>query len=172
VAEDERETVLGELVRAEIATVLGYPSTEAVEFDSTFKGLGFESLTAVELRNRLAAASELALPATLVFDYPTPRGLASHLCGLLFPKGEQAAGEHRGEQGEREVYELLASIPLARLRKTGLLDALLALAQGNGAGAESDEEMASADIESMDAENLVRNALESVEAGARTAGST
>ncbi|MEU0304655.1 type I polyketide synthase [Streptomyces sp. NPDC006175] len=80
----ERSRALLELVRKQAAVVLAHPSAESVTAASTFRELGFDSLTAVELRNTLARETGLTLPATMVFDYPTPTVLAEHLCTELF----------------------------------------------------------------------------------------
>ncbi|WP_053930240.1 type I polyketide synthase [Streptomyces sp. NRRL S-4] len=92
--EAERESALLELVRAEAATVLGHGSTGTIDSDQAFKDVGFDSLTAVELRNRLVGATGVRLPATLVFDYPTPLALARCLAERLRPErpGTVAAG--------------------------------------------------------------------------------
>jgi acyl carrier protein len=78
---DERLRRLSMLVRGEAAAVLGYPGAESIEADRSFQELGFDSLSSVEFRNRLAAITGTALPATLVFDYPTPADLVTHLAG-------------------------------------------------------------------------------------------
>ena len=77
-AENEQHAVLLDLVRSHIATVLGNTTPEAIDPDKAFQELGFDSLTAVEMRNRLKAATGLALSPTLIFDYPTPSRLASY----------------------------------------------------------------------------------------------
>jgi acyl transferase domain-containing protein/acyl carrier protein len=86
----ERTRLLTDLIKTKAAIVLGYPSPEAVEASRAFSDLGFDSLTAVELRNQLSTAAGLALPATVLYDYPTPDSLAEHLRVEL---GEEADTE-------------------------------------------------------------------------------
>jgi acyl transferase domain-containing protein len=127
--EQHRELVA--LVCARAAAVLGHPDLDAVDAERAFQDLGFDSMTGVELRNRLKADTGLALSRTLVFDYPNPAALADHLARQLL-HGE------REKPTDEKVWSALKKIPLHELRRTGLLDKLLALAgEPENSGAQS-----------------------------------
>jgi NAD(P)-dependent dehydrogenase (short-subunit alcohol dehydrogenase family)/acyl carrier protein len=85
-AEEERARAVLHLVLAEVARVLGHGQPDEVDARQPFLDLGFTSLTAVELRNELSALTGLRLPATLVFEFPTPVALARHLISELAGK--------------------------------------------------------------------------------------
>uniref|UniRef100_UPI00158644A2 type I polyketide synthase n=1 Tax=Streptomyces sp. TRM64462 TaxID=2741726 RepID=UPI00158644A2 len=88
---DERAAAVLELVRKEAATALGHSGADAVQPDQAFKNLGFDSLAAVELRNRLTETTGVRLSATLVFDYPNPLALARRLEEQLVTEAAPAA---------------------------------------------------------------------------------
>nr|WP_053161262.1 type I polyketide synthase [Streptomyces caatingaensis] len=89
--EAERAEAALELVRGQVATVLGHVDPSAIDPENAFQAIGFDSLTAVELRNRLNTATGLRLPATLIFDYPNPQALAEFIARGLAGTAERAA---------------------------------------------------------------------------------
>ena len=99
----EREQIVGNAIREHASAVLGHSSPEAISSRLSFKDQGFDSLAAVELRNRLANATGLRLPATLVFDYPTPAKLMAYLIGLL-DEDKQMRRVARRVAGDGELF--------------------------------------------------------------------
>ncbi|NEC91823.1 SDR family NAD(P)-dependent oxidoreductase, partial [Streptomyces sp. SID12501] len=157
---DRRRSVLLSLVRNQVAAVLGHTAPGLVDTERSFREMGFDSLTAVELRNRLNTATGLRFPATLVFDHPRLDALAEHVGTVLLPTADQTAGAAEGSGREAEIRSLILSVPLARLRENGLLDQLLALAEGAVAPAGPVEAAGGqqGEIGDMDAAELVEMA--------------
>jgi NAD(P)-dependent dehydrogenase (short-subunit alcohol dehydrogenase family)/acyl carrier protein len=127
---EERGAFMLEAVRSEVAAVLGHASATAVDPERPFKELGFDSLAAVELRNRLSVTSGVHLAATAVFDYPNSSKLADHLLGELDQGGRAAA-----VSGLDKLELALAAVPgedPERLKLATRLRALATSLEGNG----------------------------------------
>ncbi|ORW85268.1 polyketide synthase [Mycobacterium sp. IEC1808] len=151
----ERRRRLTELVCAHAAAVLGHPDGHAVDPERAFQDLGFDSLTGVELRNRLKADTGLALSRTLIFDYPNPATLADHL-------GQQLLSGESEESDEEKVWSVLRKIPIQELRRTGLLDKLLLLA-GDPEKSLDDSTVTEEAIDSLSPDALIALALDAAE---------
>ncbi|WP_309145817.1 type I polyketide synthase [Streptomyces malaysiensis] len=122
VPQAEQNRLLLRLVCGQAATVLGHSSGESIGPLQSFQEVGFDSLGAVNLRNSLHVATGLRLPATLVFDYPTPDAVVGFLRSeLLTETSDDLEGR------EDDLRRVLAQVPLSRLREAGLLDTLLSL---------------------------------------------
>ncbi|WZH98838.1 beta-ketoacyl reductase [Micromonospora sp. FIMYZ51] len=162
----ERTAAVLDVVQTQAALVLGHAQPATLAPDQPFSELGFDSLTAIEFRNRLAAATGTTLPATVVFDYPTLLALAEMLTARLVP----VAGD---DDGEQEVRALLGTIPLGRLRDAGLLDALLDLAGRGGPGGPGGPAAGpepAGGIDDMDTDSLISLALGDAGSDDQTSG--
>jgi acyl carrier protein len=123
----DRDTVLVELVRTHAATVLGHATADSVQPERAFKELGFDSLTAVELRNRLTAAAGVRLPATLVFDYPTPLALGAYLREQLLPDEPEVSAVASLLAGLDQLETALAAVTADDGERTTVSQRLQAL---------------------------------------------
>ncbi|WP_208974165.1 type I polyketide synthase, partial [Streptomyces malaysiensis] len=147
-SDEERCSALLQLVLHHVAAVLGYGDSDAVGPARAFDELGFDSLTAVELRNRLSAATGLRLPSTLIFDYPTPAELAENLRTKLSDEEQSVATTIHGELDRLEPRLLVMGADDAgRLDISARLRALARKLESVGSAdgrAEADRELESA----------------------------
>jgi polyketide synthase 12 len=146
----ERLAALTELVREHTAAVLGTTGPPVHE-TRAFRDLGLDSLTAVELRNRLAKATALSLPATVAFDYPDAKALGERLHEL---SGGGPADTPQAVD-EPRLRALLADLPLERFRAVGLLDGLIELAVAQEATAVSTDAGSTDGLDDLDESELV-----------------
>ncbi len=157
--ESEWDGIVAAMVAGHVAGVLGHASGDRIDPQRAFKDLGFDSLAAVELRNRLGQATGLKLPSTLVFDHPTPAATAQYIRGRLAPDATASEGDPR----EAEIRRAIATVPLARLRSAGVLDVLLAL---SGAEASGEDVVPQAPVDEaglikdMDVDSLIDRAMQ------------
>lgn len=161
----ERTDLLLDLVRTNVAAVLGHRDPDAVDPGRAFTELGFDSLAALELRNQLNAVTGLRLPATLTFDRPNTRAVAELLYERLVPDTGTDAG-----LPEEEVRRILLAIPLGRLRDAGLMDSLLELG-GVRVAADAPVDAPAGSIDDMDADALISMALADLGEATTEAGS-
>jgi hypothetical protein len=129
-AEADRERIVLDLVKAEVAAVLAHATPAAVDPRRAFTELGLGSLGAIELRSRLTRASGVRLPATLIFDHPTPAAVTRL---LLAEVGDPDPAEPPLDQQLATLEGLVATVPADdRQRVAGRLRALLATLTADG----------------------------------------
>ena len=150
----QRETAILDLVRTQVAIVLHHGAADAIDPEQTFNMLGFDSLSAVEFRNQLTAATGLRFPATLLYDYPNAMALAKYVAAEL-----NTGAVTGGDSTTDRIRGILTSIPIERLRDAGILDALLGLAEVRDEPRIPGEGERQASIDEMDAQSLIQMAL-------------
>ncbi|MFJ7208021.1 type I polyketide synthase [Streptomyces sp. NPDC098789] len=157
----ERERQLRTAVRQQVAAVLGHDSGETVELRRRFLEMGLDSVTAVELRNRLNAATGLRLPATIVFDCPTVHELVRYLGDALFGDNDAAVGSTDapapGTAELDQLEELLGQLPDGDPGRSELARRLRQLLRtASGPGVDGEEALDAEDLESASNDDLFK----------------
>ncbi|MGW0595173.1 type I polyketide synthase [Streptosporangium sp. NPDC002607] len=151
----EQVRLMLELVRAQAAVVLGHDSVDAIQPGREFRELGFDSLTTVELRNRLNAVTGLPLSATIIFDYPTPASLAEHLLEEIAP-GANTAVELSLLADLDRFETVLSGNTLDDLTRNGIATRLRhLLARVSESGTETSEVAVAGMLESASTEEIL-----------------
>jgi polyketide synthase 12 len=158
----ERRQILLKLVSVEVARVLGHSSEDAIDPKLAFKEMGFTSLIAVELRNRLVAVTDLRLPMALAFNYSTSDAVAEHLLERI--SGDSSLDRDSVDQELEKLEAAIASSAMddgKREEVQGRLSALVAQMGAKGragehGGSRSDHDLVVAqEIQSATADEVV-----------------
>lgn len=149
------EALVGQLT----LSTLGLGEGAKLNLEDSFKDIGIDSLMALTLRNQVNMAFGLRLPATLVYDYPTPKVLADHLVERLFPqKADDENVDRHAQSGpdDAEIRATISSIPLDRLRGLGLLETLLQIASGHEPKLPGNDPYTRARLQTADVDELLK----------------
>jgi acyl carrier protein len=149
-SEADQDVIVLDLVLANVTAVLGYSSAGSIEAGREFHELGFDSLTAIELRNRLNTVTGLRLSATLVFDYPTPAVLADHLRQEIMRDGISLGTAALEEIGKLErIVQNVAANDGARANLTIRVKALLSVLERDHSAVAEDDDLKAATAENI-----------------------
>jgi acyl carrier protein len=154
-SEAERLAVLVELAQEEIAAALASSGAASVPADQPLKDLGLDSLMAVELRNRLSGRIGAKLPTTFAFDYPTARAMARLLLEKLNLDNVKAGSPIWADE---QIRRKLREVSIEALRKSGLLERLMA--QPNDTSRRASDDELSAHIDDAETDSLLSIASE------------